>query len=131
MRDQYLIVAGLVVFVGLLTTPLWYDRPAGVTPGGPNPVLPKEERQCVEATSYMRASHMTLLLDWRDRVVRRGERIYTATDGKTYTMSLTKTCLNCHASKAEFCDRCHEYSGVTPPCWDCHVDPHNLPGSGQ
>ena len=33
------------------------------------------------------------------------------------------TCMGCHKSKERFCDRCHEYSDVTPPCWECHVAP--------
>ena len=28
----------------------------------------------------------------------------------------------CHANKAEFCDRCHNYAAVKPYCWDCHID---------
>jgi hypothetical protein len=55
--------------------------------------------------------------------VREHNRKFVAFDGKTYTISLTQTCMKCHTSKAEFCDRCHEYAGVTPYCWDCHIDP--------
>jgi hypothetical protein len=29
----------------------------------------------------------------------------------------------CHTSKKEFCDRCHDYTSVTPYCWDCHLAP--------
>jgi hypothetical protein len=71
----------------------------------------------------MRERHMALLIEWRDAVVRNNVRTYTAPDGRRYTISLTKTCLGCHTSKAEFCDRCHAFSGVSPYCWDCHVDP--------
>ena len=123
MRDRPVIVAGLLVFLGLVTLPLWYDRAAGMTSKGPEPVLPTQERQCVAPVEYMKSSHMALLLDWRDRVVREGATTYVAADGRRYTMSLSKTCLNCHASKADFCDRCHTYAGVTPACFDCHVDP--------
>ena len=123
MRDRPLILAGLLVFLVLVTTPFWYDRAAGMTAKGPEPKLPVAERRCVEATAYMRASHMDLLVSWRDRVVRQGETTYVASDGHRYTMSLTKTCLDCHKSKAEFCDRCHNYAAVSLPCWDCHVDP--------
>jgi len=31
--------------------------------------------------------------------------------------------MKCHTDKAKFCDRCHNYVGVTPNCWDCHVEP--------
>jgi hypothetical protein len=74
---------------------------------------------------------MDLLMTWRDDVVRRNVRTWTAPNGKAYTASLSGTCLRCHANKAEFCDRCHTYAGVTPYCWDCHVDPASLKGSGR
>jgi hypothetical protein len=57
-------------------------------------------------------------------------RTFTAFDGKSYTMALTQTCLKCHASKADFCDRCHNYAGVAPYCWDCHIDPKLAQGVG-
>jgi hypothetical protein len=66
---------------------------------------------------------MDLLMDWRDEVVRRGNRNFVAFNGRTYTISLTGTCMGCHSSKANFCDRCHDYAGVKPYCWDCHIDP--------
>jgi hypothetical protein len=31
--------------------------------------------------------------------------------------------MKCHDNKEEFCDKCHLYAGVTPYCWDCHIDP--------
>ncbi len=65
---------------------------------------------------------MELLMSWRDEVVRQGGRTFVAPDGKTYAKSLTQTCLGCHASKADFCDRCHAYASVTLSCWECHVD---------
>jgi len=66
---------------------------------------------------------MDLLNQWRDDVVRKGERYYQAFDGTTHEMSLTRNCLGCHVNKDKFCDRCHDYLGVTPYCWDCHVNP--------
>ena len=72
----------------------------------------------------MRTSHGDLLLAWRDRVVRSGERVFTAPDGRVRELSLVRTCLGCH-QKAEFCDRCHQYVAVAPECWSCHVDPRS------
>ena len=72
----------------------------------------------------MRARHMDLLDDWRDRVVREGERVYVSDlSGASHEMSLSNTCMDCHSNKAEFCDRCHDYMAVDPYCWDCHVEP--------
>jgi hypothetical protein len=121
MRDRGLILIGLVVFLGLITFPIWYNNAAGTTSAAP--VLQKAVKgdACVYPAEYMRANHMDVLIRWRDEVVRRGNRMVTV-GGKTYEMSLSKTCLDCHTDKAEFCDKCHDYSAVTPYCWDCHVD---------
>jgi hypothetical protein len=123
MRDKVWIVCGLLLFLGLITYPAWHNLAAHTTSKGPHLVLPAHEKDCVAPVSYMRTSHMKLLLTWRDEVVRQGRQRYTAFDGKVHDMSLSGTCLRCH-SKREFCDRCHSYTGVsTPYCWNCHVDP--------
>ena len=69
---------------------------------------------------------MQLLDVWRYQVVRVGKRLYTAEDGTEYRMSLQNTCLSCHSNKIDFCDRCHDYAGVTPDCWTCHLEPEEL-----
>ena len=60
--------------------------------------------------------------------MRNGVRQFHAANGKTFDTSLTKTCLGqCHTNKAEFCDRCHNYSGVSSLyCWDCHNQPRDI-----
>ena len=129
MRDRGLILTGLLVFLVGITFPIWYDLTGGKTSRAPDLKRPAQEKVCVAPVSYMRTSHMALLVDWRDQVVRRNVRSFRSFDGKTYTMSLTGTCLKCHDSKADFCDRCHNYAGVrTPYCWDCHVDPKLIQG---
>lgn len=123
MRDRGIILVGLMVFLGVITFPVWYNLASGTTSKAPELKLPVEEKHCVAPVEYMRTSHMDLLTDWRDEVVRQNIRTFKAFDGKTYTMGLTQTCMKCHTSKADFCDRCHDYAGVAPYCWDCHVDP--------
>ncbi len=71
----------------------------------------------------MKSSHMQLLDQWRDEVVRNGKRIYVSSTGKEFNMSLQNTCTKCHAKKAQFCDRCHNYVDSKPNCWDCHIEP--------
>jgi hypothetical protein len=66
---------------------------------------------------------MDLLNQWRNAVVRDGERDYVASSGEVFNMSLTETCLDCHENRDAFCTRCHDYASVEPKCWDCHVDP--------
>ena len=125
MYDSGKILVGIIIFIGLFTSPIWYDLASGESSNKPNIILPTNEdmKECVASTEYMRASHMDLLNEWRDEVVREGNRIYTSHNGKEFEMSLTKTCTNCHYNKTEFCDQCHDYLGVTPYCWDCHVEP--------
>jgi hypothetical protein len=122
MRDRPLIYAGLAVFVALITFPISYNRAAGTTSAAPALQKPAKGDRCIYPAEFMRASHMNVLTEWRDQVVRANLRLVTI-GGKTYTMSLTGTCLECHTSKAEFCDKCHDYAGVKPYCWDCHIDP--------
>jgi [DsrC]-trisulfide reductase subunit J len=126
MRDRGIIYGGLALFLGLVTFPAWYNVAAGHSAAPPDVKLPSREKQCVAPAGYMRTSHMALLIAWREDVVRRNARSFTAFNGKTYNKSLTGTCLSgCHSNKAEFCDRCHGYVGVSggPYCMDCHIDP--------
>jgi hypothetical protein len=115
------IIIGVVIFLGLFTYPFWANIGKTATP--PKLEVGTTEKQCVEATAYMKSSHMKLLDQWRDDVVRGGKRIYVSTSGKQYEMSLQNTCTKCHAKKEEFCDRCHTYVDASPKCWDCHIDP--------
>lgn len=126
MFDAGKVIFGLVIFVGLATFPLWYDNVSERAAEVPNLVYPDSTRygtQCIRDIAYMRSSHMDLLNEWRDDVVRRGERIYTAEDGRKFVMSLQNTCMGCHTDKARFCDQCHDYLSVKPYCWDCHIEP--------
>lgn len=130
--DRSLIVAGLAVFLVVVTFPAWYNAAAGRAPLAPALERPTAGQACVAPREYMRTSHMTLLAAWQRDVVRRGDRTYVAYDGHHYEKSLTATCLRCHASKANFCDRCHSYAGVAPACTDCHVaSSEKGPGIGE
>lgn len=123
MYDTGKIVAGLVIFLGLVTFPVWYNIPGEAATRSPELKIGTEETECVAPTEYMTVSHMDLLSDWRDQVVREGKRVYVGFNGRRHEMSLTGTCLGCHSDRAEFCDKCHEYVGVRPYCWDCHNEP--------
>jgi hypothetical protein len=113
----------------------------------------KEAGACVAPTSYMTKYHMVLLDDWRHSVVRDGDRYYDTAEGtwhlhlrlvrdyiqdapkhagerlyqpvesKIYYKGLQTTCMDCHSNKSTFCDQCHDYVGVSPYCWDCHIAP--------
>lgn len=131
MYNSRNIIVGLVIFVGLMTFPFWMN--IGNTSAAPElsldtPVINQlGATQCIESTEFMRNNHMEMLSDWKNSVVRDGNRIYTATDGKQYNMSLQNTCMSCHSNKAQFCDQCHDFVGIKPPnCWDCHVEPKGV-----
>jgi len=127
MYDAGKIIGGLVIFLALVTSPMWYNMASGKADFKPDPKIITTAKECVMPTDYMEAKHMDLLFEWRDEVVRQGIRTHIAPDGKEYNMSLTKTCLDCHSNKSEFCDACHNYSAVGQPnCWDCHVVPEEV-----
>jgi len=127
LYDAGKIIAGIVIFVVLITLPFWYGLGKKSAP----PVLALEtptilalpDKRCVEETAFMRANHMKLLVSWRDEVVREGNRLYTAKNSQVYEMSLSGMCLKCHSNKEQFCDRCHDYVGAKPSCWSCHIIP--------
>ncbi len=125
MYDTVKVIAGLAVFFLFFTSPIWYNRVSGKGPKmeeldlGPAKAI---SEKCVEDTEWMRDNHMQLLDDWRDLVVRENKRLYKATDGEQFEMSLTETCLKCHSNYTTFCKRCHDYNVEDPFCWDCHMN---------
>ncbi len=128
MYDAGKIITGLIIFIALFASPIWYDAISGKEAlKQPELILPSraDQKECVLSAEYMRSNHMELLNDWRFRVVRQGERKFITAGHKTVDMSLSKTCFNCHTNTTQFCDRCHNYVGVSPYCWECHTEPHN------
>ena len=124
MYDGGKIIAGLIIGLGFFLSPFIYD--AGKAAKAPDPQLTlkaKEAKECVRDISYMKTSHMSLLDEWRHTVVRDAERYEKAPSGKVFYKSLQMTCMDCHSDKAKFCDECHNYMGVDPYCWDCHIEP--------
>lgn len=79
--------------------------------------------QCVRDTDWMRRNHMALIKHDRDETVIHGVR--------TIDGSLAE-CVVCHANKDtqggfvpvnaedQFCAGCHEFTGVTLDCFQCH-----------
>ena len=122
MYDARKITTGVIIFLVLLAFPIWYVAATGKANYVPEPEIVTQETQCVESTEYMRKKHLILLEEWKHRVVRDGMEYYVASDGKDYKIGLTGTCLSCHPNKAEFCDQCHDYAGIEPNCWSCHVE---------
>ena len=127
MFDGWKIILGLIVFLILMTSPIWFNAATGKGAYVPDLELATEDiagkDQCVMPAEYMRPYHMDLLNEWRDEVVRNGERVHVAPDGRKYDRSLSNTCMDCHSNKDKFCDRCHDYLSVDPYCWECHIEP--------
>jgi len=119
MYDSKKVIIGLIIFVALVSLPFWIGL--GNHKPMAEPVVKKGVGQCVESKEFMRANHMQLLDEWRNDVVRRSDTVYTSSTGQKFEKSLTKTCLDCHSNKEEFCDRCHDYLDVKPYCWNCHL----------
>ena len=120
MFNRWWVIGGMAAFAaGILFPFYWYL--AGPERPFPQLELPATEKNCVESVGFMRANHMRLLDAWRNAVVRNNLLIYTSQGGQRFEMNLHGTCMACHRSRERFCDRCHDYNSVTPPCWDCHV----------
>lgn len=125
MYNKGYIITGLVIFVLFVTFPIWFN---GLDAGPlPKPELPPGgEKQCVAPTAEMRDTHMQLLNEWRDDVLRNSNRVTVTVDGKEYKKGLQIACMQCHSNKEKFCDTCHDYAAVVPTCWDCHITPEEL-----
>jgi hypothetical protein len=123
MYDAGKIITGLIIFLILITFPIWFNAAGGNINKVPDLKIVTGAKQCVAPKDFIRTNHMQLLNDWRDKVVREKQRYFLAPDGNYYEMSLSNTCMQCHPNKSEFCDQCHNYLNVFPYCWDCHVQP--------
>lgn len=121
MYDSSKVITGILIFLFLITSPIWYNMATGKASYVPEIQIDTDQKQCVESKEFMRENHMDLLDDWRMEVVRGESRTYKASDGIEYEKSLTNTCMSCHKDRTEFCVKCHDYAAVKQPkCWDCH-----------
>jgi len=127
MYDGWKITIGLIVFVIIVTLP--FTLSIGKDYVKPEPKIDTPEiqkmikKECIEPKQYMREMHIKILYAWKDYATRDGKRVYVASDGKKYTVSLQNTCMKCHSNKEKFCDECHNYVDVKPYCWNCHIEP--------
>lgn len=126
MYDGGKVIIGVLVFLALITFPIWYNVANGKAGYTPELERAAHGDNCVRDSAWMVGNHMDLLNQWRDEVVRQNDRFETGADGVAYEKSLSYTCLDCHQNKDKFCDQCHNYMGVTPYCWDCHIVPKEI-----
>jgi hypothetical protein len=123
MYDSSKIVPGIIAFVFVATLPVWDGSISDDTRKVPELELPQSKTQCVRSPDFMREEHMNLLGEWRNVVIREGDRSPVLVNGIEYEKSLTGSCMKCHGSRSQFCDRCHQYLSVSLRCWDCHFSP--------
>lgn len=127
MYNAKAVCIGIAIFVVIFTTPFWLSW-IGPDYTKTGVVFPEGEKACIENTEFMRANHMRLLDEWRDKALREENREYvSALNGKHWLISLQNTCMKCHNNYAEFCERCHVANSVYPYCWTCHI----IPGEGK
>ena len=132
LYDKKKVITGLLIFLLIISFPMVYnlmadkliktDSDLGSAPELELTAKAKAAKTCVRDTRYMKTEHMQLLDEWREAVVREGQRVYVNPMGKSFNMSLSNTCMDCHSNKEKFCDKCHNYASVNPYCWDCHID---------
>ena len=121
MKDRILRITFVLTALALLI-------PATGSAGTPLPVIHEPEGEgveCVEDEDEMRRNHMNYILHQRD------ETMYDGIRTSKYSLA---ECIDCHVqpdengniasvdSKEHFCNTCHEYSGVTIDCFECHAD---------
>lgn len=144
MQDAGKIFIGIVIFLALVSIPIWVTQARGEADTVPDPQVNMDvvaefmaenypdidyDNECIESTDYMRLNHMKLLMGWRQWSVRDDTHgdphvsYYTAEDGQEWFMSFTETCLGCHNDRAAFCTQCHEYTATQTGCWECHFEP--------
>jgi hypothetical protein len=124
MHNSDKVIVGIIIFILFFAMPFWLNF--GKAKALPKPELPTDTKECVESKEYMRAYHMKMLLDWRDKKVREGQVYYINSQGKFFKMSLQNTCMKCHKSVEKFCYRCHKTASAHPDCWNCHIKPEEV-----
>jgi hypothetical protein len=113
-RARWSIALALVALaVPLLCTVVVAGLAARPPAPNPPPVAAGAQSGCPLPREQMRYRHMAHLKAVRDRVVRDGDR-----SAQTQGIS---SCRNCHASREEFCDRCHDSGGIRIDCFECHA----------
>ncbi len=125
------IFIGLVIFVALFASPFYLNMGKAIakpelkfdTPEIQRLEKETGKKQCVEPKEFMRGGHMQMLNNWRDEVVRMGNRDQIVIAGQKFDKSLQLACMKCHSNKKDFCDKCHNYMAVNPYCWTCHIQP--------
>jgi hypothetical protein len=112
----------LAIPIVVILFPVAYSLLGGVVPRGESAVhasleMPDPQHEsCVRDTMFMRYHHWELLTQVRDEVMRHGKR------GSIGLIGLNR-CRECHTSRENFCNHCHDAVNLYPTCWGCHYYP--------
>lgn len=91
MYDAGKIITGLIIGLAFLVFPIWYNLGTAMPPA-PDPKLTpkaKEAKECIRPKADMKTSHMQILDDWRNAVVRDTQRYYVPVKEKADRPELT------------------------------------------
>lgn len=119
ITDNKLRLIAIAIPILIILLPIGYSIASYIfVQDNPNPQLflerPDEKyKECVKDTEYMRHHHWELLRGIREEIVRYGVRS---------EINLNK-CRECHTSRENFCDKCHNTVSLTPDCFGCHYYP--------
>ena len=61
MYDGRKIIPGLILFLGLVTYPVWHNLANGKSNYVPKPKPPADKKECIEPKEAIRINHKTLL----------------------------------------------------------------------
>ncbi len=123
MHNTLITIAGLAMLafsVFAVSNFAWAGEKPSFAPDVPHPTNGSTE--CVQPEDEMKKNHMNYILHQRDETMHNGIR--------TETYSLKK-CINCHVPKnttarfgddEHFCSSCHNFTGVSIDCFQCHMD---------
>jgi hypothetical protein len=93
---------------------LWASLASSSAAHGKGPHEVPAEGKCIKETDWMRHNHMDFLRHKRAITVREGVRVKDES---------LLNCATCHTSRTKFCDKCHDFVGVRPDCFECHNYP--------
>jgi len=90
---------------------------------GPNPTPAMSGDECLRPADEMRAHHMNYLHSVMDSMRHMWASGIDMGEASIETDFSFDKCQECHPTRGDFCDRCHDFVGVVPKCWECHDYP--------
>ena len=68
MSEKVTIIGGVVIFLALMTFPIWYTKVAGEDTSPPDLELPQDGSRCIEDNEEMIQNHMAMIEQFPHRV---------------------------------------------------------------